>query len=162
MGGALVIDNDDGTKRQCQKALENTQKSITRSNALQRELDRVWEQIRLDAIEICPKQFGDLSRTIRVVNISTDIMEGVWSRTKEVAIYNKSIVAGDESLPHSVRNQNIIYASWVHDGHKMPDGSFWAGVPFLTLAIAKNEGDLEKAIDNALKRIGKQYQEGNK
>lgn len=157
----IVIDEDDaGTKRKVINALERTRKDIATGGDIARELDRVWNAIKDDAYKLCPKDTGALANSIRVVKIPTGAMIGGWSKIKEISIFDRSIVAGDITKTNPKTKKPVDYATWVHDGHKMPDGRLFTGVPFLTEAIAMHDEELNKAIQRALRKIGKKY-EGN-
>lgn len=157
----IVISEDDaGTKRKTINALEKTRKDIAAGRDITKELDRIWRAIKDDAYNLCPKDTGALANSIRIVKIPTGAMISGWSRIKEVSIYDRSIVAGDITKTNPKTKKPVDYATWVHDGHRMPDGKLFTGVPFLTEAIALHDEDLNKAIQRALKKIGRKY-EGN-
>jgi len=59
-------------------------------------------------------------------------------------------VANTHSL---VVNGCLVSNSWVHDGHVMPDGRWWFGVPFLTNAFDKYESELIKATEDAIEAL---------
>ena len=152
----LIKEDDAGTKKRAIRSLEKLRRKFQNGD-FKAELDRVMNKIKLDAVAMCPKETGTLASTIRLTELPLGMMTGSWSRIKEVMIYNKSIVAGDITKTNPKTKRPCDYASWVHDGHKMRDGRMWNGVPFLTLAIAKNRLELDRAIDRALKKMGSEY-----
>lgn len=154
----IVEETDAGTKKKAKEALQKLKSDFEKGNIISKELNRVMMKIKSDAKTLCPKDTGTLAGTIRISRIPMGTMIGAWSHVKAVTIFNMSIVAGDLTAINPKYNRPCDYAAWVHDGHKMRDGSFWAGVPFLTEAIAMNEGELDKAIKRALKKLGKKFE----
>lgn len=146
------------SKKRAKRALEKLRTDFEDGIIISKELRQVMRKIRDDAKVICPKDTGTLASTIRLAEIPMGAMTGVWSHMKTLTIFNMSIVAGDLSKINPKTKKPCDYATWVHDGHKMRDGSLWGGVPFLTEAIAMNEVELTKAIDRALKKLGKKYE----
>ena len=158
---SVTIEEDDsGTKRAALLAMQKTASDFKRGQAIEEELNRVWDQIKMDAEIMCPKDTGALASTIRVVKIPMGQMTGAWSRIKDITMFDRSIIAGDFSVMNPKSHRPVDYASWVHDGHRFRDGRIMQGVPFLTEALAKNDEELNKAVERALQRLGKQYQSG--
>lgn len=156
---AVVIEEDDaGTKKKTKEAIARLKKDFEDGTIISKELEQVMIKIRNDAKVACPKETGTLAGTIRLSKIPMGAMTGGWSHVKAITIFNMSIVAGDLTAINPKYNRPCDYATFVHDGHKMRDGSFWAGVPFLTEAIAANSGELDKAIERALKKLGKKFE----
>lgn len=154
----VVVEEDDaGTKKETKKATEKLKKDLDDGTEIAKELDKVWKAIKDDAYNACPKETGALARTIRVVKIPMGVSVGGLSRIKELTIFDRSIVAGDITKTNPKTGKPIDYASWVHDGHRMKDGRMFAGVPFLTMAMAKHDVDLNKAIEKALKKLAKKH-----
>jgi len=155
----VVIHEDDaGTKKKMREAVVRIRNDFGDGTEIAKELEGVMQRVRNTAFMRCPKEYGALADTIRIVKIPMGTMTGSWSQVKAVTIFNLSIVAGDLSKTHPATGRPIDYASWVHDGHKMRDGNFWAGIPFLTEALAEHNDDINKAIDRALKKIGKKFE----
>jgi len=152
-----VQEDDAGTKKVLEDALKRTTREFKEGKDIKQELDRIWRKIRDDAEVICPKDTGTLANTIRITSLPTGFMTGTWSRIKEISIYDRTIVAGDITKINPKSKRPCDYAAWVHDGHRMKDGKIYAGVPFLTQAIAQNERELDEAIDRALRKIGKKF-----
>lgn len=150
-------ESDGGTKKKTAKALEKTRKRFKKGKEVEAKLDRVWQKVERAAINYCPVKYGDLKRTIRIVKIPVGQMSGAWSRVKELTIFDRSIIAGDITKMNTM-GKPINYATWVHDGHRMRNGRMWAGVPFLTMALAQYDSEINKAIDEALKEIGKKME----
>ena len=154
----VVIEEDDaGTKKKAKDAIKKLKDDLKDGTIIAKELDKVWKRIRNDAKMMCPKDTGLLASTIRISKLPSGAMIGGLSRVKDVTIFDKTIVAGDMTKINRKSGKPCDYAVWVHDGHKLRDGSFWSGVPFLSEAIAMHEDELEKAIQRALKKLGKKY-----
>lgn len=157
---AVVIKEDDsGTKKKMREALVRTMNDFGDGTEIAKELKGVMNRVRNTAYMKCPKVTRTLANTIRVVRIPMGTMTGSWSQVKSITIFNMSIVAGDLMAINPITGRPCDYATWVHDGHKMRDGSFWAGIPFLTEAFAEHDQDINKAIERALKKIGKKFKE---
>lgn len=157
----VIEESDGGTKKKAREAIQNLKKDFKTGNIIAKELRKVMIKIREDAKLICRQEAydtGTLYRTIRISRIPMGVMTGGWSHVKAITIFNMSVVAGDLTKINPKTNRPCDYASWVHDGHRMRDGSFFSGVPFLTEAVAKNAAELEKAIERALKKLGKKYE----
>ena len=153
----IVEESDGGSKKDTKKALKKLKKAFDDGKEIAKELNKIWQKVKVDAITLCPKETGTLASTIRVTRLPLGMMTGSWSRIKEVTIFNKSIIAGDITKINPKSKKPCDYATWVHDGHKMRDGRMYAGVPFLTMAIARHEAELEKAINRALQKLGKKH-----
>jgi len=160
---AVVVEEDDaGTKKKAKEALRKLRNDFKDGTIISKELRKVMIMIREDAKAICRREAydtGTLHDTIRISKIPMGAMTGAWSHVKEITIFNMSVVAGDLSKINPKTNRPCDYASWVHDGHRMRDGSFFSGVPFLTEAVAKNAAELNKAIERALKKLGKKFEQ---
>lgn len=155
-----VDETDSGTKGKLATALETMRKDYSSGIIVSSELTKVWNKIKDDAIALCPKDTGALSRTIKVVNANG--MTGNWSRIKDVTVFDKTITAGDLSTINPKTKRPVDYGTWVHDGHAMANGGYYMGVPFLSMAIFMNSEELDAAIDRALKKIGKKFTDGKK
>lgn len=109
------------------------------------ELEAVMQKILADAISLCPKDTGALASSI-------SLESGVIS-AGDFAGYQ--IFAGSPDIinPKSGKPTSE-YASMVHDGHALPNGSFYEGVPFLEEAIMLHFEELERAVERALKELG--------
>lgn len=154
----VITEDDNNTKRKTREALERFRKDFGDGTDIAKELEALMHRIRNTAYVKCPKDTGTLASTVRVVKIPMGMMTGSWSQVKQVTIFNMSLIAGDLTKINPKTNKPCDYATWVHDGHTMRDGNFWAGIPFLTQAFAQHESDLEKAIDRALKKLGKKFE----
>lgn len=154
----VVEESDAGTKKKAKEALQRLRRDFQGGKLISKELMRVMTKIKNDAKVACPKETGTLAGTIRLVKIPMGAMTGGWSHVKAITIFNMSIVAGDLTAINPKYNKPCDYAAWVHDGHKMRDGSFWSGKPFLTEAIAMNSAELDKAVEKALKKLGKKFE----
>lgn len=109
------------------------------------ELDTVMEKVLATAIELCPKDTGSLASSI-------SLESGVIS-AGDFAGYQ--IYAGSEDIINPKSGMATSeYASLVHDGHAMRDGTFWEGIPFLDEALLMYFDELENAINRALQELG--------
>jgi len=150
----VIEESDGGTKALMKKKLKKMKESV--DQAIAGELNLVWANILNDAIRFCPKETGALASTIKIIE---GMLGGLgMGRMVGKAVFDRTIIAGDATIINPKSGIPVIYASWVHDGHIMPDGTFWGGIPFLTEALANNEGDLMKAVERALKRLGKEFE----
>jgi len=154
----VVEETDDKTKRKTFEALAKMREEFRKGLVISKELDKVWRKIKNDAMAICPKDTGALASTIRIRKIPIGTAAGAFARMKQFMIFDRSIIAGDITKTNPKSGKPVDYASWVHDGHKMKDGRMWNGIPFLTLAIGKNDAELNDAIKRALRKLGKKYE----
>ena len=152
LGGVAIYEDPESLywKKQAKKYLEEAREELPKK--IKEELERVWQNILNDAKRLCPVDTGTLRSTIRVADMSA-IMSGFSPHIKGVQVFNKAIIAGDYTVINPKTGRPCNYAVWVHDGHRLRDGRFWAGVPFLTEALMMNEAELMKAIDKALKAV---------
>jgi hypothetical protein len=155
-----VQESDHGTKKKLEDALKRTKRKIDEGKEIREELNKILRKIRDDARIFVPKDTWTLHDTIRVSSVPTGILGG-FSKIKTVQIFDRAIIAGDVTKINPKTGRPCDYAMWVHDGHRMPDGKFYAGVPFLTMALAKNSQELDNAIDRALKKLGKDFSIGD-
>lgn len=156
----VVQEDDAGTKMATRRSLEKTRKEFKDGKAIAKELNQVLRKIKNDAVIRCPKKSGTLSSTVRISDIApTGALGVIGVRIND--IFNKFVIAGDITKTNPQTNRPCDYANLVHDGHRLRDGSWWGGVPFLTEAIAANQLELDKAIDRALKKIGKKFERNN-
>lgn len=154
----VVHEDDDGTKKKTREALVRTRDDFAKGTIIANELEKVLRRVRNTAYERCPKVTGTLANTIRITRIPMGTMTGGWSQMKSITIFNMSIIAGDLMTMNPITGKPCDYATWVHDGHNMRDGNFWGGIPFLTEAFAQHNQEVNKAIDRALKKIGKKFE----
>lgn len=158
--GAVIHEDDGGTKK---KTLEKMKQLSSYLNVyVAYELDKIWKDVEDDARIMCPFETGSLRDTIRTIKSPIGQLTGNWSRVKEVKVFDRTLVAGDETKSNYKTGRPVNYATWVHDGHNMRDGSFWEGVPFLAEALAKNDGKIMRAIENAEKKAGIKFSEGGR
>ena len=95
------------------------------------ELDSIMLQVQQLAIEYCPKDTGALASSI-------SLSGGAISAGSN--FYEASISAGDPNILNPISGQpTALYALFVHDGHALPNGMFYEGVPFLADAMAAFE-----------------------
>jgi hypothetical protein len=143
---------NDGTIQDTELSLQEIRDNIAYEVA--QELDMIWEEIRDLAIEICPKETGALASSIEIENEGGSGAIGV-SGIAGGEFYSSSIYAGNESVVNPITGQTTAeYALFVHDGHAMPNGMFYEGVPFLAEAVAAYESELDAAVDKAMSDNG--------
>jgi len=155
---SVVVEESAKGKGETKKAVKKLKDELKDGTAVRKELDKIWEQIKRDAYDMCPKDTGALAGTIRIIKIPTGAMLGGISRIKGLSVFDRSIIAGDITKINPKSGKPVDYAVFVHDGHKMRDGRMYEGVPFLSEALALNEGELMKAIQRALKKLGRKYE----
>ena len=116
---------------------------------LSAELAKIMLQVQQLAIEMCPKDTGALASSISLEG-------GALEKSAGPDFYEQNIFAGNESIVNPKTGVSTAeYALYVHDGHAMPDGSFWEGVPFLSDALAAFAGEIENAVQRALAEMTK-------
>lgn len=155
-----IKEDDAGTKKSLEDALKRLQRGIEEGKEIRDELDTVWKKIRDDAKSFCRAMAydtGTLWGTIRISSVPSGMMLGGFSKIKSIMIFDKAIIAGDITKINPKSKKPCDYAMWVHDGHRDKLGKMVPPKPFLTEALAKNETELNKAIDRALKKLGKNY-----
>lgn len=149
--GMAISETDNGTKQVVADTMRDY--GVALPEAIAAELDTIWDQIRNDAIDLCPKESGALASSIELESEGGSGARGIASVSGN-EFYHNAIYAGNDDT-HNERGQpTSLYVNWVHDGHKMPNGSFWEGVPFLTQALENHEAELEEAVDRALQEMG--------
>lgn len=143
--------SDDGSMQDVEMSLQEIRDNIAQQVAL--ELDIIWEQIKDLAIELCPKETGALASSVEIENEggSGAIMVSGISGGE---FYNSSIFAGNFATSNAQGEPTALYALFVHDGHAMPDGSFYEGVPFLEDAVAAYQNELDSCVDRAMSENG--------
>lgn len=163
-----VHESDNGTK----EALKQTMAGIANNlpQAIAAELDAIWEAILWDAILFSQATMysGALASSIRIVD-GPEMMSGATSNgkagfgparqpvvrgTSSQTIFDRSITVGDASVSNWDNVPTDVYAFWVHEGHRMRDGTFWEGNPFLTDAMDAHQAELDAAIEKAMKEMG--------
>jgi len=148
----VVSETDSGTKKKVILELKESHKRMKK--AVREELETVWQKIWEDAVNLCPKDTGALASSIKVVKGGTGAF-GIAHGAGE-PVLDIYITAGDPSIVNPKTGKTTdYYASLVHEGHRMRDGTFWAGVAFLTEAILNNWNELDAAMAKALKELDK-------
>lgn len=139
----------EGTIIQTESDIEEIRDNIEAQIAL--ELDDVWQQILEAAIEMCPKETGALASSIRLEGESGYSRGAIGvSGISGGEFYSNSIYAGRADVINPVTGEPTdLYALFVHDGHAMPNGEFYEGVPFLADAVAEYQNELDTAVDRA-------------
>jgi hypothetical protein len=145
-------------KKELKKYLEQMRKDISTGKYLEDELDRIWNKIKMDAVAMCPKDTGSLASTIRVVD-SEVADASLGTPDKSIEIFGKAIIAGDLMRTNPKTHSPIDYAQLVHDGYIRSNGVLYVGIPFLTYALALNDSALQAAIDRALQKLGKEFEQ---
>lgn len=122
---------------------------------IQIELDAIWEKIRDLAIEMCPKDTGALASSIEIESEGGSGAIGVSGISADGDFYSNTIFAGnDEVVNPKTGKPTSFYALFVHDGHAMPNGDIYEGVPFLTEAIDAYQSELDNVVDTAMNELG--------
>mgnify|MGYP001054056052 CR=1 FL=1 len=138
-----IQEDDNGTKEKTIEEIDGIKKELPPEVA--KQLNKVWEKILRDARTLCPVDTGTLKSTIRTMRTPKGLMSSGVGGSKDFIIFDRALVAGDSTVTKPT-GEPCIYARWVHDGHVMRNGQFWAGVPFLANALDMNETELEAAI----------------
>jgi len=159
--GVVITETDSGTKKKLMRHLDKISKELP--EAIAKELDEIWMRIWYDAIDRCPKITGALAASINVIEgtVGAGGGAGKMMSPRQVIgflvgqdIFNRTITAGDVTVINfETKKSTAEYAQWVHEGHKMRDGRFWFGVPFLTDALAAHEAELMDAVNRAMKEL---------
>jgi hypothetical protein len=148
---------DDGTIEQTELSLAEIRDDIAYEVALR--LDEVWIQIKDLAIEICPKESGALAASVEIENQGGSGAIGV-SGIAGGDFYSSSIYAGNQTIVNPITGKPTAeYALFVHDGHAMPNGGFYEGVPFLTDAVDAYQAELDACVDRAMSENNWNYQD---
>lgn len=161
----VLTETDLGTKRATKKALD---RPFSDPSEWERVWDEFWMKVKETAHVLVPKDTGSLDTTIRVVD--TEEIEQhrqaptfgassfIMSARREVFTDNRAIIAGDPAVINPKTGQPVTYAQAVHDGHFTRGGSWVAGIPFLSEAIAMNmpwlDIELRNYVDRELKKFG--------
>jgi hypothetical protein len=141
---------DSGTMIQTELTMEEIRRNIEMEVASQ--LDIIWIQILGAAVELCPKETGALASSIRLESESGYARGaiGVAGIAGE-EFYSNSIYAGRFDVINPVTGEPTdLYALFVHDGHALPNGGFYEGVPFLAEAVEEYQSELDACVDRAM------------
>jgi hypothetical protein len=158
----IISETDDGTKMKTKYEIEKFSRKLPEE--IRAELEEIWDKIWMEAINLCPIDTGALASSIKVLEGASETLGGMGGgNVKTVTagpslsgelVFDRTIMAGDEIIINPKTGKSTaVYASLVHDGHMMRDGTFWHGVPFLTEAVAKYEGELMAAVDKAIQEL---------
>lgn len=132
------FESEATVKKQLEEIRDNLEDEV------RAELDSIMEKVKDMAIEMCPKETGALASSISLE--SGAIQSGDF--------YGSSIYAGSEDIINPITGKATSeYALFVHDGHAMPNGGFYEGVPFLDEAMQFYEAELELAVSRALAQL---------
>lgn len=155
----VITETDMGTKKKTLKAIARTYSVV--NSVSRKKWDEWWNQVLHDAIELCPKLTGALSRTIRIENIGTLTMpytaESYVGIQETNELVDKMIVAGGEI--DMVTGVYVDYAEAVHDGYVSSGGNWIQGRPFLTQAIDMNLPSLNRKNEEIMNEMGKAWSE---
>jgi hypothetical protein len=151
--------DDKGSIKRCRDALGRYSENISGADPeIEMQLQRAWNKVKMDAVLMCPKDTGTLAGTIRVVR--SEEVDGISSVNKSITMFDRAILAGDLMKINPKSHEPCNYAQIVHDGYMRKDGAIYIGVPFLTYALALNEGTIQDALDKALINLGTKFSEG--
>ena len=92
------------------ESLKQLEKDIKETKAIEDELARIWEDIRLDAFTNCPMDTGSLASTIRIIKTSLGSMMSGISPMKSITLFDRTIVAGDYMTINPKTNKPVDYA----------------------------------------------------
>lgn len=145
-----IFESDNGTKERTQEEMLQLSRAIPKS--VEKELDAVFDKIYNAAIQFCPIDTGALVSTIQIVE---GVLGEASGSIKDVMIFNKSIIAGDETITNPKTGRPVDYARFVHDGYTTRGGVWKAGVPFLTEAVEMYMVELEEAINKVIDYLEK-------
>ena len=124
-------------------------------NQIALELDEIWQKIKEEAISRCPKESGALASSIELESEGGSGVVSVSGSAKQGAvIYSNAIYAGNDETFNFEGQPTSQYAQAVHDGHMLPDGSFWEGTPFLEDALDMYEDELNNCVNKAMDELG--------
>lgn len=149
---SVALEEEEKGKREVRDSLNKYKRELDRGTAVRAKLDEVIDKIVEDAIMGCPKDTGTLASTIQAIEGASGIF---GAGIKGITLYDKSIIAGDPTRTNPKTGRPCNYAPLVHDGHATKSGGWYAGNPFLTDAMMRHEDEAERAVDEALKTIGK-------
>ena len=137
-----LTETDDGTKEKTQRELSQIKKKLPHES--RQKFDEIMEKVLMTALQLVPIDTGALASSIRIVE---GALGGASGNIKEVLIFDKTIIAGDEMLINPKTGKPVNYAMYVHDGYSLPDGGWKDGTYFLTMAISQHYQELEEAIN---------------
>ena len=142
---------DDGTIEDTAENIEEIRDDMP--EAVAEELDEIWMNIKDLAIELCPKESGALASSVELENEGGSGAVGSGASVEGGVIYENAIYAGNDETFNFEGQPTSQYAMAVHDGHMLPDGSFWEGNPFLEDALDTYEAELEMAVARAIDNL---------
>jgi len=118
------------------------------------ELIEWWERVKETAKKLCPVDTGTLRRSIRVVRLA-EANIGLYAEKAVFAspLVNRMIVAGGSAYINPKTKRPCDYATYVHDGHRIPSGGFVPPRPFLTDAVNLHLPELERILDKIFEAI---------
>lgn len=159
--GVIITETDYGTKGKAKKAIRRTPRKGTEEG--RRMLDKWWDAVLQDAIRLCPKKTGALSRTIRIEKIPKGSMIGgvggaPWAKAvgPQSELINKMIVAGGKM--DAMTGIFVDYAMAVHDGYVHAKSGRWhVGVPFLSDALAFHSAELDAILKKIADRMKEEF-----
>jgi len=147
-----VFEESGGTKGRVMGSLMEIQERM--DEMIAEQLEEVWQKIYDAAVAMCPKDTGALASSIKIIEGAVGEFGG-GGGTLERWIFDRSIIAGDAMIINPRTGlATDQYAFLVHDGHRMRNGMFWEGEPFLDEALAMYWDELEAAVDKAMKEMG--------
>jgi len=153
-------ETDFGSKRRAMEAMRKTREN--RDPAFKKALRPYWNKVLRDAKALCPvgtpattHRFpyigGSLKRSIRIRNRPPAGSHFEVVRRPDDVHITKVIVAGGNVVnPNTGRI--VDYARAVHDGTMKQSPK-----PFLSMALVKNEGALQMAIDKYFRDMLKDW-----
>jgi hypothetical protein len=132
---AAVEMRDNETIEQCITQYETIPADLIAQ--IQIELDAIWENVKATAVMLCPKDTGALAESITLESEGGSGAIEVGGISADGDFYSNSISAGSADVINPKTGEPTdLYALFVHDGHAMPNGMFYSGVPFLVDAVS--------------------------
>jgi len=154
-----VIQKDIVNQDETVEALDNMRKQIADPANYQQNFLSVLKDIKETAKYYCPKDTHALANSIRLIkNDSEQKLDKSLAKSK--SILNYTFIAGNPNKKNS-KGKPINYGAFIHDGHFMPSGRRYSGVPFFKLALEVHREELDEAIDKVWKKLGKKFSNEN-
>lgn len=145
----IVRETDSGSKKRAMQATYRT--AHAGATTTQNEMLKWLSKVVMLAKSLCPVETGTLARTIRIV---TQAPTGGFFEVVKNPLENKigvtALITAGGWLVNPKTGFICDYAQAVHDGHLTRGGGYYAGVPFLTMAIDASEAEYQEMV----KKIG--------
>lgn len=141
----VVRETDGGSKKRAMRATYGTARAG--ATATQHEMLHWLSKVVMLAKTYCPKETGTLATTIRIVTQApTGGFFEVVKNPLENDIGVTALITAGGWLVNPKTGFICDYAQAVHDGHLTRGGGYYAGVPFLTMAIDASEAEYQQMV----------------